>query len=118
MTYDEKTRSVSRDEFYAAIREAESGYNAGVCAFYHENKDYTVWTVAGRAIGISRGRLGTGEDYYIIAETPVAWMVVNDDGTDAFVTADPNLAQQGQRALPLYTGPVINPGYVPTDNRA
>ncbi len=36
---------------------------------------------------------------------PVAWMVVNESGTDAFVTADPTLAQSGQRALPLYTAP-------------
>ena len=36
---------------------------------------------------------------------PVAWMVVNESGTDAFVTADPTLAQAGQRALPLYTAP-------------
>ena len=42
MTYDEKTRSVSREEFYAAIREAERGYNAGVCALYRENQDNTV----------------------------------------------------------------------------
>jgi len=34
---------------------------------------------------------------------PVAWMVTNDDGQDAYVTADPTLAQIGQRALPLYT---------------
>ncbi len=34
---------------------------------------------------------------------PVAWMVTNDDGQDAYVTADPTLAQTGQRALPLYT---------------
>ncbi len=66
MTYDEKTRSVSREEFYAAIREAERGYNAGVCALYRENQDNTVWTVSGHAIGVSRGRLGTGEDYYLI----------------------------------------------------
>jgi hypothetical protein len=30
-------------------------------------------------------------------------MVTNDDGQDAYVTADPTLAQIGQRALPLYT---------------
>ena len=36
---------------------------------------------------------------------PVAWMVVNESGTDAFVTADPTLAQADQRALPLYTAP-------------
>lgn len=34
---------------------------------------------------------------------PVAWMVTNDDGQDAYVTADPTLAKTGQRALPLYT---------------
>ncbi len=34
---------------------------------------------------------------------PVAWMVTNDDGQDAYVTADQTLAQAGQRALPLYT---------------
>jgi hypothetical protein len=34
---------------------------------------------------------------------PVAWMVTNDDGQDAYVTADPTLAQAGQRSLPLYT---------------
>lgn len=34
---------------------------------------------------------------------PVAWMVTNDDGQDAYVTADPTLAKAGQRALPLYT---------------
>lgn len=34
---------------------------------------------------------------------PIAWMVTNDDGQDAYVTADPTLAQAGQRALPLYT---------------
>lgn len=66
MEYDEKARSVSREEFYSAIRKAESWYNAGVCALYRENKDNTVWTVAGHAVGVSRGRLGTGEDYYLI----------------------------------------------------
>jgi hypothetical protein len=30
-------------------------------------------------------------------------MVTNEDGQDAYVTADPTLAQSGQRALPLYT---------------
>jgi hypothetical protein len=30
-------------------------------------------------------------------------MVTNVDGQDAYVTADPTLAQIGQRALPLYT---------------
>lgn len=34
---------------------------------------------------------------------PAAWMVVNEDGQDVFVTADPSLAKAGQRALPLYT---------------
>ena len=34
---------------------------------------------------------------------PVAWMVTNEDGQDAYVTADPTLAKAGQRALPLYT---------------
>lgn len=34
---------------------------------------------------------------------PIAWMVTNDDGQDAYVTANPALAQAGQRALPLYT---------------
>ena len=37
---------------------------------------------------------------------PVAWMVVNDDGQDAFVTSDPSLAVGPQRALPLYVSPV------------
>lgn len=38
---------------------------------------------------------------------PIAWMVVNNDGREAFVTADPMLANVniGQRALPLYTAP-------------
>ena len=35
---------------------------------------------------------------------PIAWMVVNDGGQDAFVTADPAIAGDGQRALPLHTG--------------
>ena len=35
---------------------------------------------------------------------PVAWMVVNNDGQDCFVTADPRIADSGQRALPLHTG--------------
>ena len=41
---------------------------------------------------------------------PIAWMVVNNDGRDAFVTADPLLANVniGQRALPLYTAPVMD----------
>lgn len=41
---------------------------------------------------------------------PIAWMVVNSDGREAFVTADPKLANVnlGQRALPLYTGPVMD----------
>ena len=41
---------------------------------------------------------------------PIAWMVVNNDGREAFVTADPKLANVnlGQRALPLYTGPVMD----------
>ena len=41
---------------------------------------------------------------------PVAWMVVNNDGRDAFVTADPLLANVNlcQRALPLYTAPVMD----------
>ena len=30
-------------------------------------------------------------------------MVTNEDGQDAYVTADPTLAKAGQRALPLYT---------------
>lgn len=34
---------------------------------------------------------------------PVAWMVTNEDGQDAYVTADPTLAKAGQRALHLYT---------------
>lgn len=34
---------------------------------------------------------------------PIAWMVTNVDGQDAYVTADPTLAAKGQRALPLYT---------------
>ena len=34
---------------------------------------------------------------------PVAWMVVNEDGQDAYVTADPTLATASQQALPLYT---------------
>ena len=38
-------------------------------------------------------------------------MVVNDDGQDVYVTTDPTLAKSGQRALPLYTGPVIDEGY-------
>ncbi len=33
---------------------------------------------------------------------PIAWMVTNDDGQDAYVTADPSLASKGQRALALY----------------
>ena len=33
---------------------------------------------------------------------PIAWMVTNDDGQDAYVTADPAMAARGQRALPLY----------------
>ena len=37
---------------------------------------------------------------------PVAWMVTNVDGQDAYVTADPTLANSAQRALPLYTAPV------------
>lgn len=39
---------------------------------------------------------------------PIAWMVTNMDGQDAYVTADPALAQRGQRALPLYTAPVMD----------
>ena len=35
---------------------------------------------------------------------PVAWMIVNDGGQDCFVTADPTIAERGQRALPLHTG--------------
>jgi hypothetical protein len=37
-------------------------------------------------------------------------MVVNSDGREAFVTADPMLANVniGQRALPLYTAPVMD----------
>lgn len=42
---------------------------------------------------------------------PVAWMVVNDDGQDVYVTTDPTLAKSWQRALPLYTAPVIDEGY-------
>ena len=34
---------------------------------------------------------------------PVAWMVVNVDGQDAFVTSDPSCISAGQKALPLYT---------------
>ncbi len=34
---------------------------------------------------------------------PVAWMVTNVDGQDAYVTTNPALAQAGQIALPLYT---------------
>ena len=33
---------------------------------------------------------------------PIAWMVTNEDGQDAYVTADPSMAAKGQRALPLY----------------
>jgi hypothetical protein len=33
---------------------------------------------------------------------PIAWMVTNDDGQDAYVTADPLMASKGQRALALY----------------
>ena len=33
---------------------------------------------------------------------PIAWMVTNEDGQDAYVTADPLMAAKGQRALPLY----------------
>ena len=41
---------------------------------------------------------------------PIAWMVVNSDGREVFVTSDPMLANVnlGQRALPLYTAPVMD----------
>jgi hypothetical protein len=36
---------------------------------------------------------------------PVAWMVYTQDGTSAFVTANPKDFTQDHRALPLYTAP-------------
>lgn len=33
---------------------------------------------------------------------PIAWLVTNEDGQDAYVTADPTLANSGQRAFALY----------------
>ena len=39
---------------------------------------------------------------------PIAWMVTNMDGQDAYVTTDPTLAKRGQRALPLYSAPVMD----------
>ena len=41
-------------------------------------------------------------------QEPIAWMVTNTDGQDAYVTADPALANSAQRALPLYTAPVMD----------
>ena len=41
-------------------------------------------------------------------QEPIAWMVTNMDGQDAYVTADPALANSVQRALPLYTAPVMD----------
>lgn len=46
---------------------------------------------------------------------PIAWMVTNIDGQDAYVTADPTLAQRGQRALPLYTAPAPVPQWQPIE---
>lgn len=40
-------------------------------------------------------------------QEPIAWMVTNMDGQDAYVTADPTLANSAQRALPLYAAPVM-----------
>ncbi|HRJ79698.1 MAG TPA: hypothetical protein PLF37_14460 [Planctomycetota bacterium] len=41
-------------------------------------------------------------------QEPIAWMVTNMEGQDAYVTADPTLAASAQRALPLYTAPVMD----------
>lgn len=41
-------------------------------------------------------------------QEPIAWMVTNTDGQDAYVTADPTLANSAQRALPLYAAPVMD----------
>jgi hypothetical protein len=35
---------------------------------------------------------------------PVAWMVYTQDGQSVYVTDNPTDIQEGQRALPLYTG--------------
>lgn len=39
---------------------------------------------------------------------PIAWMVTNVDGQGVYVTEDPTLAARSQRALPLYTAPVMD----------
>jgi hypothetical protein len=39
---------------------------------------------------------------------PVAWMVYTQDGTSAFVTANPADFTQDHRALPLYTAPPLS----------
>ena len=37
-------------------------------------------------------------------QEPVAWMVYTQDGQSVYVTDNPADIQEGQRALPLYTG--------------
>jgi hypothetical protein len=37
-------------------------------------------------------------------QEPVAWMVYTQDGQSVYVTDNPTDIQEGQRALPLYTG--------------
>jgi hypothetical protein len=37
-------------------------------------------------------------------QEPVAWMVYTQDGKSVYVTDNPTDIQEGQRALPLYTG--------------
>jgi hypothetical protein len=49
-----------------------------------------------RRYALSECRSAAGQE-------PIAWMVVDESGQDAFVTANPALISGNQRALPLYT---------------
>jgi hypothetical protein len=61
-----KTKLVSKDEFHAKIRAEEVWRNAGCTTAYEQNADMTWWYVDAACVGLSRGRLGTNSDYYLI----------------------------------------------------
>lgn len=60
------TISVTKEKFHAKVRDEESAWNAGCSTSYDHNRDVTWWYVAAQCVGLSKGKLGSCSDYYLV----------------------------------------------------
>lgn len=59
-----KSRNVSHEEFMNNIKIAEKFYGVGTNIIYDKEHDMSLWSVAGRPFGLTRGYIGCADGKY------------------------------------------------------